>query len=151
MYDTGSVPSSRQPFSFEKYTAAAAMEGFGVSLNYIGELHSSGIKQIAELRGVEYVEGAIPKAIVDALRRGEADETRSVIAELGRCASRQPWSQELASDAAGQVLGAEDPYGAIPALKALSTLAVHRVALDQNPVGPHHLAEPPAFQLMRAG
>lgn len=144
LHDTN-LPSSRRPFSFEKETAAAAMEGFGVSLDYISELYGSGIKEFAELRRIDYVEDAIPKAIVDALRAGEADEARLVVTELGRCASLQRWAGELASEAADQLLDEQsDGYAAIPALKALSTLAVHRVALQKSPLSPfNHLAEAP--------
>ena len=65
------------------------------------------------------------------------------MAELGQCAGRGPWAAELASKTVDQILLDEDPYQAIPTLKALSTLAMYRLALTKHERGPVYVADPP--------
>jgi hypothetical protein len=135
------LPLSKKP-SLEKITASAAMEGFGVSLEHVRQTWERSIKEFADAQGLNYDTNAVPKAIIDGLRACEPKETMAVISELGRCAGRGSWAAELASETSERILTDGGHYTAIPALKALSTLAMYRLALEEGP-GPVHVAEAP--------
>jgi hypothetical protein len=147
--EAADISGARKP-SLEKATASAAIEGFGVSLDYVTQTWESSFKEFAELRGIDHDPAAIPKAIIDGLRAGEPDESREVMTELGQCASRRPWAAKLASEAADQILIDDNPYEAIPTLEALSTLAMYRLATEKIDRGPVYIADPPPEPVQQA-
>lgn len=126
-------------FSLEKSTADVASRGFRLPSEAVMPTQQIIQQAYAELQGetVEHDPEAIQKAVIDKLRECESDERQEVLSELGRLAAGDSAPVAALAELAGEKIEGERPYNTIPLLRALSTLAIHRLAGAQLwPNGP---------------
>lgn len=114
-----------------KLAAEMAVEGFGLTYDESTELWDRSMEQVAQLKGIEYDPDSIPKALVDKLSELDSSERTLLMRELGELAGTRGGAVDLALQA-GEEVGSDDPYRAIPALKVLSGVAVRRLARNED-------------------
>lgn len=117
-------------FSLEKSTADVASRGFRLPSEAVMPTQQIIEKAFAEMKGEEYDHDpeAIQKTIIDKLRECEKDERQEVLRELGTLAAGDSAPVSELTEIVGQKIEGPAPYVTIPLLRALSTLAIHRMA-----------------------
>ncbi len=120
-------------FGLEKITASAASYGFGLASEEVMPTQKIVAKAYAELRGEAYQDDpeSIQKTIIDQLRECEPDERRAVLDELGELAAGSSDVVTGLIETIDEKVAGDRPYRTIPLLRALSTLALHRIAATE--------------------